>query len=467
MGYEIRRIIEIFIRYKWKFVVIWFCAIVFSVVFYLISPPGYKSQSLVIMENTRKPWTAFQKGALPSRYPVPEGQKSQTLSLRDPFWNFLYDQMDKSTYDFTPFFYARTTVFKIMDDVGCRHHFDNGSMSSEEIVLAFTENLDVSLDRVAGHYNIEYTFVDPAIAKAIVNRYTELFRDFINQQSLVNNLEPLGAVSENIEKLEDELLDIETRQAELKSSSGIIAPANHLSSIMGHLYATESKLIQAKSRAIASRELLFDSQKRIDAMDSYGVSQNDEMQYSILDVMSDPMLAVIMSRLFWDSINLAQAEMTYVEDTPQLKYWSDRVEISRQLFLHHLADNEKGYASDLLATLTVESAKTVWLEKHKKETQELLDKLPAIENEFIYLQRQKVSKLAMLNQFKDLKEIGESYMNKGEKIFTVLDSAYLPSKKDEPNFLKLLVMTLFISTISGFGWFFIRENIEVHSGVGD
>ena len=135
--------------------------------------------------------------------------------------------------------------------------------------------------------------------------------------------------------------------------------------------------------------------------------------------------------------------------------------------MHHLADNEKGYASDLLATLTVESAKTVWLEKHKKETQELLDKLPAIENEFIYLQRQKVSKLAMLNQFKDLKEIGESYMNKGEKIFTVLDSAYLPSKKDEPNFLKLLVMALFISTISGFGWFFIRENIEIHSGVVD
>ena len=81
------------------------------------------------------------------------------------------------------------------------------------------------------------------------------------------------------------------------------------------------------------------------------LKQNDEMQYSILDVMSDPILVVITSRLFWDSINLAQAEMTYKEDTPQLKYWSDRVEISKKLFMHHLADNEKGYASDLLATL--------------------------------------------------------------------------------------------------------------------
>lgn len=463
MGYEIKRIFEIFTRYKMKFVVIWCCAIIFSIVFYFISPPGYKSQATVIMENTRKPWTAFKKGALPKRVKILDGEETQTISLRDPYWNFLYDQIEKSTFDFTPFFHARTTVFKIMDDVGCRHHFDNGSMSSEDIVLAFTENLDITHDRVSGHYNIEYTFPDPKIAKAIVNRYTVLFKDFINQLSLANNLEPVNAVSENIVKLEGEIVAIEKEMAELKSSSGVIAPANHLAELLSHLYMIETMLTQAKTRVKASRELLFDSKKRIETMDNYNAAQTEEVSYSILDVMYDPMITILLARVFWDSINLAQAEMIYKEETSQLEYWSDRVEVSRKLFMHHMADNEKGYSSELLASLTVESAKAIWLEQHMMETQALLDELPELENQFVYLQRQRACKLGVLSQFKDLKEIGESYMNKGEKVFAILDTGYLPNKKDEPNFIKLLLATLFISTVSGFGWFFIRENIEVHS----
>ncbi|MBU1024324.1 hypothetical protein KKB99_08600 [bacterium] len=466
MGYEIRRIFEIFKRYRIKFVFVWLAAVVFSLVFYFILPEGYKTDSKIIMEKTRQPWPGFKRGALPSRHPLPEGVREQTISLRDPFWNFLYDQMEESTYDFTPFFHARTTVFRIIDDLGCRQHFDNGAMTPDEIVLAFTQNLDVSFDRVAGEYNISYTFVDPTIAREIVNRYTFLFTEFINSLSYQNNYEPTLAVTRNIERIEKELAEIEIRQADLKSSSGIIAPAEFMANLSTHLYQLDSKLIQAESRAKASMELIVDSRRRVETMESYGLGESDEFSYSVIELMADPMIVVILARIFWDSINLAQAEMTYVEGTPQLEHWSERVEISKRLLMRRMAENEKANLAELVATFTAESAKATWLKQHKKESQDKLDSLPGIESEFVYLQRQKVSKIAMLTQLRDLREIGESYTEKGDKVAAILDSAYLPNKKSDPNFLKLLLASLFTSTILAFGWFFVRENIEVHDGVG-
>jgi uncharacterized protein involved in exopolysaccharide biosynthesis len=417
------------------------------------------------MENTRKPWNDFKQGQLPIREKDAEEEKYQTMSLRDPFWNFMYDQIEKSTYDFTPFFYARTTVFRIMDDVGCRNHFDDGSMTPEEVTLAFTENLDVEFDRVNGIYNVSYTFKQPETARAIVDRYAELFEGFVDEISKTGNTRPLEAVEKNIERLREEINSIETREADLKSKSGIVAPAEYFITLTDHLYSVEMRIVQAESLSKAASELLADSKKRIEKMTSYGTGKSGQFESPISEVLSDPLLYVILTRIFWDSLNLAQAEMVYQDDTPNLKYWQERLETSKRLLSRRTSEDETGRASELMSTLAEESGKAAYLLEHKAQIQSLMDKLPELEKEFVYLHRQRLALNATLKNLEDLKEVGTNYLEKGDKIASVIDPAFLPNRKSEPQFLKLLVSVLFASTICGFGWFFIRENIEVHAGL--
>jgi len=372
MGYELRRIWEIFNKNKLRFVIIWCIAIVFSTGLYFISQPGYKSSAQIGMENTRKPWSNFKKGQLPNRRKLADKEEVQMLSLRDPFWNFLYDQLEKSTYDFTPFFHARTTVFRIIDDLDIRHHFDNGSMTSEEVVLAFTENLEVEFDRVGGLYNISFTFVEPEIARAVVNRHG----------------------GHQMKGLEDK-------------SDTAIAPIS---------------------------EILF-----------------------------DPLLYIILTRIFFDSMNLAQAEITYLENTEQLEYFQQRSETSKRLLSRRMSEDELARGMELKATLAEESGKAVFLLAHKTQIESEMSTLPDVEKEFVYLHRKKLALRATLSGLQDLREIGINYLEKGDKIATVLDSPYLPKRKDDPQFLKILLSVLLATTVCGFGWFFIRENIEVHA----
>ena len=126
-----------------------------------------------------------------------------------------------------------------------------------------------------------------------MNSYTVLFKDFINQLSLANNLEPVKAVSENIEKLEDELSAIENDMAELKSSTGVIAPANHLAELLSHLYMTETMLTQAKTRVKASRDLLFDSKKRIEKVTDV-LKEGEEILVKVIEI--DKMGRIRLSR---------------------------------------------------------------------------------------------------------------------------------------------------------------------------
>lgn len=465
MGYELTRIWELFNRYRIQFVIIWCLSVVFAVAFYFISSPGYKSSAQIAMENTRKPWNDFKQGQLPRREKNKEEEKYQTMSLRDPFWNFLYDQIEKSTYDFTPFFYARTTAFRVMDDVGCRSHFDDGSMTPEEVTLAFTQYLDVEFDRVNGIYNISYTFKQPETARAIIDRYAVLFEDFIDEISKTGNTRPLEAVENNIERLKGEINNIETLEADLKSESGIVAPAEYFTTLTDHLYSVEMKLVQAESLSKAASELLDEANERIDKMSAYGTKTSGQFENPISEVLSDPLLYVILTRIFWDSLNLAQAEMVYQDETPHLKYWQERLEASKRLLSRRTSEDETGRASELMATMAEESGKETYLLEHKAQIQKLMDKLPKLEKEFVYLHRKRLALNLTLKNLQDLREVGINYLEKGDKVASVIDPAYLPNRKSEPQFLKLLVSVLFASTVCGFGWFFIRENIEVHAGI--
>jgi len=464
MDYELKRIWRIFIRYRKKFLILWAIAFVGTLVFYLITPPKFESDAAILMENTRKPWEEFKTGALPARERPIDEENKEILSLRDPFWNFLYDQLEKTTYDFKPFFYARTTVFNVMDSTGCRQHFDDGTMTSEEIVLAFTENLDVEFDH-SGSYTISYRFVDPVIARAIVNRYTELFQEFVNELSHSHNILPSEVTSENIKRLESEIADIEKRQAVLKEQSGVIAPTEYFTTITSHMYSVEMKLAQAESRAKASLELISETEDRIRKMSSISVESGEVIPRPAKEVLADPLLVVIVSRIFWDSINLTQARMIYLDGTPQVEFWQKRLDTAKSLLMQRIAEDEKGRLAKLISTLAEESAKALYLRQVKSDIDKKLQELPKVETEYVLLHRRKLSKLTALAQLQDLHQTGESYLQKGDRIAAILDSGYLPREKSEPNFWKLLILIMFATTVSGFGWFFIRENIEHYSNI--
>lgn len=464
MGYELNRLWQIFKRYKKKIFIIWVIAFLFSLALYLISPPQFKSEATILMENTRKPWEGFKSGALPKRArTIQEDKESQAvLSLRDPFWNFLYDQIEKTTYDFTPFFFSRTTVFKVMDSVGCRHHFDDGTMSDDEIVNAFTENLDVKFDR-SGSYTISYKFVDPVIARAIVNKYTELFEEFVNEISKQYNLRPTEVAASNIDKLKNEINEIEKRQAELKEKSGVVAPTEYFANISSKLYMVEMRLAQAESRAKAAYDLISETRSNIEKMTIKSPDGETEIPRPAKEVLADPLLSVIAARIFWDAINLTQARLIYLDDTPQVKFWQKRLDASKNLMIQRYAEDEKGRLAELVSTLSEESAKALYLRQVKDKINSQLADLPKVEAEYVFLHRRKVSLLTALQQLLDLHQQGESYLQKGDKIAAILDSAFLPKKKCDPNFIKLFLLVFVSATVSAFGWFFIRENIEYYS----
>jgi uncharacterized protein involved in exopolysaccharide biosynthesis len=463
--YEIRRIFSIVKKYHRKLILVWLLSLLFSMSFYFISDAKYKSEAQVAFENTRKPWSGFKAGSLPVRFRGNDEEKSQSITIRDPFWNFLYDQLEKSTYDFTPFFYARTTVYRVMDDVGCRQHFDNGNMDSDEIVLAFTDNLDVHFDRVSGIYDISYKFIDQKTAKAIVERYSELFIEYVSDLTRQMNAPYMSQLADEIARLETEIQDIETQQVELKQKTGIIAPAEFLPNLTAYLYTIEMRLVQAQSRMKASADLIRDSERNISQMQDYATGKSDIPLQPVKEILSDPLLSVLLIQVFWESMNLTQAEMKYLDETSQVKYWNDRLESSKRVLAQRITEDEKSRMLELVITYTQESAKALWLSQHKMETEWELNSLPEIEKEFVYLHRKRLAKLAMLANFRDLQQSGENYISKGEKIGTILDPAYLPVKKSEPKLWMILFTVLFSATTCCIGWFFIRENIEIHSGL--
>ena len=465
MKFELSRIMELFLRYRRKFYFLWIAAFLFAIAFYFFSSPRYESEATILLKNERKPWVGFKQGNLPKREKFSQtgDEQSRTISLRDPFWNFLYDQIEKTTYDFTPFFYARTTVFRVMDDTGTRKHFDDGSMSDDEIVLAFTENLDVIFDR-SGSYTISYRFVDPLIARTIVNRYAELFAGFINELNQTYNLRPSEAVSKLIVRLQKEIDDLEVRQAKLKEETGIIAPADYFKTLSGYLYTIELRLAKAEGVAKAANELIPQTEENIKKMAS-GVSGEGEpsMPRPAREILADPLLAVIASRIFWDALNLTQAEMTYVENSPQIAFWKKRLESTKKLLYLRFSEDESGRKAELFVTYISETAKAVALRQRKNDIESMIARLPEVESEYILLHREKLTKRAALSQMQDLAQAGESYLQKGDKIAMVLDPAYVPKRKSEPVFWKMLLLIMFSTTLCGFGWFFIRENIETHS----
>ena len=464
MKFEITRIWNVFFRYRRKFYFLWIVTLIFTIVFYFLSPPQYKSDATILMKNDRKPWQGFKQGDLPKRdkYQPSDEEQSQAISLRDPFWNFLYDQIEKTTYDFTPFFFARTTVFRVMDDTGSRSQFDNGSMSDDEIVAAFTENLNVEFDK-SGSYIISYRFPDPILARTIVNRYTELFTDFIKSLDKEYNLRPSEAVRKIIGKLKAEIYDIDMRQAKLKAQTGIIAPAQYFTTLTDYLYTIELRLAKAEGTAKAAYELIPQTEENIRKM-SGGITEENKsgMPSPASEILADPLLVVIVSRIFWDAYNLAQAEMIYVSNTPQIAFWKKRLESSENLLYFRFAEDESGRKAELYAIYVSETAKAAELRQRKNDIESALDKLPEGEREYVLLHREKAAKGAALSQMQDLAQTGESYLQKGDKIAAVLDAAYIPKRKVEPVFWKMLFLVMFSSTLCGFGWFFIRENIEIH-----
>ena len=226
----------------------------------------------------------------------------------------------------------------------------------------------------------------------------------------------------------------------------------------------EMRLAQADSRAKAALELISDTREGIDRMSSADVEKEGEIiPRPAKEVLADPLLAVIASRIFWDAFNLAQARMIYLDNTPQVKFWQKRLDSAKSILLQRIVEDEKGRLTELVVTLAEESGKALYLRQVKNDINKKLEELPKVEAEYVLLHRRKVSKMTSLAQLEDLHRTGESWYEKGDKIASILDAGYLPGKKSEPEFFKILALVWISSTIAAFGWFFIRENIEFHA----